>query len=150
MNFSFKISKENMFGLASNDSIVDYLSLIGIKSDNIDGIKGIGPVRARKLLNFGNVSYLLNNDEWKDKYRSPAIVKLVEDNAGILEFYCNELIPFQDGITIDESLKVVKNVPSDYYRYTDSMPLLESIRPIAEKYNLPSIKWRLRQRVQYT
>lgn len=35
---------------------VDYLSILGDKSDNIDGIKGIGPVTSRKLIKeFGNV-----------------------------------------------------------------------------------------------
>ncbi|MBI4375555.1 MAG: DNA polymerase I [Elusimicrobia bacterium] len=47
------------FGV-SPSGIVDYLTLIGDSTDNIPGIKGIGPVSAAKLLNeFGGVAELM-------------------------------------------------------------------------------------------
>lgn len=40
---------QNKFGIESS-KILDYLSLVGDKSDNIPGVQGIGPVNAIKLL----------------------------------------------------------------------------------------------------
>ena len=43
---------------------VDYLCLVGDKSDDIPGYKGIGPVKARKFLDeFGSIENFLSNKD---------------------------------------------------------------------------------------
>lgn len=53
---------------------VDYLAMIGDSSDNIPGIKGIGPKTAQKLLSeFGSLENILQSkDELSKKYRGLA------------------------------------------------------------------------------
>ncbi len=49
------------FGVTPSQ-IPDYLALVGDNSDNIPGVKGIGPVKAVKLLNqFGSLEEIYNN-----------------------------------------------------------------------------------------
>ncbi len=46
------------------DQFIDYLAIVGDSSDNIPGIKGMGPKTAEKLLNeFGTLTNLLNNTQ---------------------------------------------------------------------------------------
>lgn len=70
--FVFDISKdivynkqevEKKFGIPPN-KIIDLLSLIGDKSDNIPGIQGIGPKTAINLIKeFGDIDKILQNNE---------------------------------------------------------------------------------------
>lgn len=55
-----------------------YLSLLGDKSDNIDGIKGIGRKTATNLISkFGDIKELLKNIE---KIENPRLKKSIEEN----------------------------------------------------------------------
>jgi len=50
------------YGLSAPEQMIDYLGLIGDKSDNIPGCPGVGDVTARKLLKqFGTIENLLSN-----------------------------------------------------------------------------------------
>lgn len=53
----------------SPEETVDYLSLVGDKSDDIDGYPGMGPKKTRAFLDkYGSIkSYLSNNDDEKMK-----------------------------------------------------------------------------------
>jgi 5'-3' exonuclease len=45
---------------------IDYLCLVGDTSDNIDGYRGIGPVRAAAFLNqFGSIKNYLNDEDYE-------------------------------------------------------------------------------------
>lgn len=73
------------------EQVVDYLSLIGDASDNIPGVKGIGPKGAVKLLKeFGNLDTIYNH---LDDIPAGAAKKLIEnkDNA----YLSRELIVLQ-------------------------------------------------------
>ncbi len=43
------------------EQIVEYKSLIGDKSDNITGIRGVGPKTAQKILSVGSIDTILKN-----------------------------------------------------------------------------------------
>lgn len=60
------IRKENCSEIMgySPEECVDYLSLVGDKSDDIPGYIGIGPVKARKFLDqFGSIKAFLDNEK---------------------------------------------------------------------------------------
>lgn len=67
----YETNCKEIFGYSS-DETVDYLSMIGDTSDDIKGFPGIGPVKARKILDqYGNVStYFKHNDEASKQYES--------------------------------------------------------------------------------
>jgi DNA polymerase-1 len=43
------------------NQIVEYKSLIGDKSDNITGIRGVGPKTAQRILSYGNINEIVQN-----------------------------------------------------------------------------------------
>ena len=52
---------KDLFGYSPNET-VDYLSMVGDSSDDIKGIPGIGPVKARKILDeYGTLENYLNH-----------------------------------------------------------------------------------------
>lgn len=58
-----KESVQEKFGVSS-DQIIDYLSLVGDSSDNIPGLKGVGPKTAAAWLGeWGSLSTILENKE---------------------------------------------------------------------------------------
>lgn len=67
------VTKKNcieLFGYFPRET-VKYLSMVGDKSDDIPGIKGIGPVKARKILDENPGSYwrrFINSLSEKDKF----------------------------------------------------------------------------------
>jgi len=66
------------------DQIADYLGMIGDTSDNIPGIKGIGPAKARPLLKeFGSLENVIEN---VDKIGNPRIRDLIRDSAEEAKF----------------------------------------------------------------
>jgi len=61
------------------DQIADYLGMIGDTSDNIPGIKGVGPAKARPLLKeFGSLENIIENVE---KIGNPRIRDLIRSSA---------------------------------------------------------------------
>jgi DNA polymerase-1 len=65
------------YGVAPSQ-IVDYLALVGDASDNIPGVKGIGPKGATKLLKeFSTIEEIYDN---LDKIANPRTVKLLQES----------------------------------------------------------------------
>lgn len=48
--------------------IVEYKSLIGDKSDNITGIRGVGPKTAQKILSYGSIGEIVQNGCIDEKF----------------------------------------------------------------------------------
>jgi len=66
------------------DQIADYLGMIGDTSDNIPGIKGIGPAKARPLLKeFGSLENIIDNVE---KIGNPRVRDLIRNSAEEAKF----------------------------------------------------------------
>ena len=70
---------KELFGYEAHET-VDYLSMVGDSSDDIKGFPGIGPVKARKILDeYGTVSNFLehhNQNSYKEVYERN--IKLID------------------------------------------------------------------------
>jgi len=66
------------------EQIPDYLGMIGDTSDNIPGIKGIGPAKARPLLKeFGSLENILKN---LDQIENKRIAQMIREGAENAQF----------------------------------------------------------------
>ncbi|MDR1285198.1 MAG: DNA polymerase I [Campylobacteraceae bacterium] len=89
------------FGLPPS-KIRDYLALTGDASDNIPGVKGIGPVGARKLLSeFGDIKNIYENI---DKVRNERIKELLKEGRQSA-FISLKLTALDDSLDVYEKLE---------------------------------------------
>lgn len=66
------------------EQIADYLGLIGDTSDNIPGVKGVGPAKARPLLQeFGNLENIIENAA---KIGNPRVRDMIRESAEEAKF----------------------------------------------------------------
>lgn len=88
------------FGV-SFDKIRDVLALIGDRADNIEGVPGIGPKTAAKLLNeFNDIANLINNLQ---SLQSKRHRDLIEKHIDALRLSW-ELVGLNEDIIFDESM----------------------------------------------
>lgn len=64
--FDAPIDVKNFMGI-SPDLVIDYKALVGDASDNVPGVRGIGPVAAKSILAVGDVESFISNFDPKDK-----------------------------------------------------------------------------------
>jgi DNA polymerase-1 len=89
--------------------LADYLALVGDKTDNIEGVKGVGPKTAINLLNtFGSVENILARwDEFKKLFPQ------AEKNSLELSYWLVKLRPPEDlNIDIGELKRKEPNLPA--------------------------------------
>jgi DNA polymerase-1 len=89
--------------------LADYLALVGDKTDNIEGVKGVGPKTAINLLNtFGSVENILAHwDEFKRLFPQ------AEKNSLELSYWLVKLKPPEDlNIDIGELKRKEPNLPA--------------------------------------
>lgn len=70
------------------DQIVEYKSLVGDSSDNIPGVKSIGPKRAVEILNHGNLEQILSGQtDLAEKYFTKLVdsKETIERNISLIE-----------------------------------------------------------------
>jgi DNA polymerase-1 len=92
------------FGLLPS-KIRDYLSLTGDTADNIPGVKGIGAVGAKKLLDeFGDIQNIYNNLERVRNERIRELLKAGKENA----FMSWKLTALDDSLDVYERLEKFK------------------------------------------
>lgn len=79
------------FGVSA-EQITDYLTMVGDSSDNIAGIKGVGPKRAAELLGkFGSLAELYEDfsratpEQYRDLGLTPALVAALDEFAPRLD-----------------------------------------------------------------
>lgn len=84
------------------DQIIDYLALIGDASDNIPGVKGIGPKTAEKLLSqFDTLEGIYSHlDEISSKAQKQ---KLIDNKE--LAFFSQELVRIKTDVPLDIELE---------------------------------------------
>lgn len=58
---------KKLFGYHSHET-VSYLAMVGDTSDDIPGFPGIGPVKARKILDEGTIHKFLEDENNREKY----------------------------------------------------------------------------------
>lgn len=84
------------------NQIVDYKALVGDPSDNIEGIKGIGPKTAQKLIeNYGNLEKIIEVAK-KGLIDKKLAQKIIENEEKI--FLYRELVSIQKNVEIEFSL----------------------------------------------
>jgi DNA polymerase I len=81
------------------NQIVDYKSLVGDNSDNISGIRGVGPKTAQKILSIGNINELIKDDLLDRK-----IYGLLKENEAIINRN-KKLITMKRDIPIDIEIR---------------------------------------------
>ena len=85
------------FGVPPN-GILDYLAIIGDQSDNIPGLRGVGPKTAAKWLEeFGDLENLIAN---AGRLKPKRFCSLVYEQRGLLRVN-RELIRLQDDIDFE-------------------------------------------------
>ena len=95
---------QKKYGITA-DQMIDYLSLVGDSSDNIPGVKKVGPKTAAKLLaEFNNLETIYNNLNKVEPFRIRKLLEESEENA----FLSNKLVTLRDDITHPYSLQQLK------------------------------------------
>ena len=76
-----EVEVEEKYGSLKPEQIPDYKGLVGDSSDNIPGVRGIGPKMAIKLLReFKSVEKVYKNlDQAKDKFGNRVVQQLIDD-----------------------------------------------------------------------
>ena len=88
-------------GIDANQ-VIDYLALVGDKSDNIPGIPGCGDKTARMLLEkFGNVQGVIKAMDDPENFK-PAFYEKLKSN-------CQQLIDSYNLVKLDNELDLVEN-----------------------------------------
>ncbi len=107
--------------------IVDYLAIVGDSSDNIPGVKGIGPKGARTLLKeFGSLKNIYENIDKIGNKRTKKLLEESKDNA------------YMSYALASLCYDVVKNINYDEYHFPETNPIL-SIADELKKYDMHTI-----------
>ena len=121
-----KDSVKEKMGVYPN-RVIDLLSLIGDSSDNIPGVKGVGPKTAIKLIEeFDNIENILNN---VDNIKNERIKNLIKDNI-------DDLILSKELVTIKSDMDI--NFSKDDYKFIQIKDKDNVIKMIKD-YELSSI-----------
>ena len=106
------------------EGIVDYLSLIGDRSDNIPGVEGVGPKTAASLITqFGSIEAMLANPE-----------KIAKENLRA------KITAARETLELNRKLILLNfAAPLDGASFTKAEPDYEKIRELAGQAELKSI-----------
>lgn len=134
VRYSPQVVKEK-FGVPP-ENIVDFLALSGDSSDNVPGVKGVGPKTAAQLIdNFGSVESLisrLNEVESMPGLRgAKRIGSLIESNVDLLRL-SRTLVQLKD----DVPQFVEKGVIEDYKW---AGPIWETLMPLCQELEFGSV-----------
>jgi DNA polymerase-1 len=95
---------DERFGVGP-DQIIDYLTIVGDVSDNVPGVKGVGPVGASKLLKrYGTLDKAIKAAKAGDKEIKPAQAKALVDAAPNIETW-RSLIRLEENVPLKISPK---------------------------------------------
>ena len=124
---------EEKWGLPPSQ-MQDYLSLTGDSSDNIPGVKGIGPKGAVQLLkSYNNLEGIYNNI---DKLKGSVKDKLSKDKE--MAFLSRDLIALREDIIWDQRLFEVKHQAISDFSHKDKQALKEFLEELNFKSFLKS------------
>ncbi len=92
---------EEKFGIGPS-SVRDYLAIVGDSSDNIPGVKGVGPVGAAKLLKaYGSLKGAIAAAKKGDPALSPKLAQALKDGEKTAELSL-ALIALDEDVPLDE------------------------------------------------
>lgn len=95
------------------NQIIEYKSLIGDKSDNIAGIRGVGPKTAQKILSYGCISEIVENGCGDKKF-----CDLLSENEAIINRNMKLICMKRDIPVVFEVDKSIKDIDT-YARVMD-------------------------------
>jgi DNA polymerase-1 len=143
---------EEKFGVAP-EQMIDYLALIGDSSDNLPGVRGVGPVTAQKLLkDHGNLDSIYCNLEKikpnvrqkleaskDDAYKTQYLVRLV-DNIELPFNIESCLWEGPDSLKLKEELEELnfKSLMSDWLK-AESVRIQTSVKVIRDRKALEEL-----------
>lgn len=115
---------------------IDYLALVGDSSDNIPGVKGIGPVAAKALLNL-----------------YPSLDAIYKDIDNVDKKYKTKLIDFKEDAYLSYHLAmIVRDAPLDLPAkpalFFDDKRLLSAL-PLLKRYEISSLQRRIEARFSH-
>ena len=111
------------FGVKNPKQVIDYLGLVGDTSDNIPGVKGIGPVAAKKLLSeFDTIENIISNIQ---KIKNDNVRKKLEENIENATF--SKFLA-----TIDTNVECVENLDELIVRQPD----VDAVKAICNELEL--------------
>jgi len=91
---------EEKFGIAPS-SVRDYLAIVGDSSDNVPGLKGVGPVGAVKLIKaYGSLKGAIAAAKKGDKALTPKLVQALKDGEKTADLAL-ELIALDEKVPLD-------------------------------------------------
>jgi 5'-3' exonuclease len=118
---SFKgeaMTAQDRLGVPAN-KVTDYQALCGDTSDNIPGVKGIGPKAAIALIEkFGGVHGIIDALEDPDNFKPNWYTKLTEQKGNLILSY--NLVTLNTKCEINEEKREVKSTMTDEIETTDA------------------------------
>ncbi len=118
------------------DQIADYLGLIGDSSDNIPGVKGIGPAKAKPLLQeFGTVEGVIDN---LDKIENARVASMLKEGSESAKF-SKMLATIKTDVPLDVSIDNLKSASvnesslNKIFEELEFFTLIKSFQKIEEK-----------------
>ncbi|OPZ78564.1 MAG: DNA polymerase I [Alphaproteobacteria bacterium ADurb.Bin438] len=100
------------------DKVIDVQSLAGDSSDNVPGVKGIGPKTASSLINdFGSLEGIYEN---LDKISKPRTKALLEEHKD-LAFISKKLVTLCNHAPVEVGLKDLEIINPDFDKIMDFM-----------------------------
>ena len=111
----------NKWGVKPSD-FIDYLAIVGDASDNIPGVKGIGPKGAQKLItDYGSLDGIYKN---LDKIKSDSVRKKLEDFRQ-QAYLSKELVTIVTDVELNVKLEDLKRKPVDQDKLKSFLKELE-------------------------
>ncbi|HRU91611.1 MAG TPA: DNA polymerase I [Candidatus Marinimicrobia bacterium] len=117
------------------DQITDYLGLVGDSSDNIPGIKGIGPAKAQPLLaQWGTLEKVI---EQAESTGNPRLIEMLNNGAEIARL-SKKLATIKTDVPLDVSIEALKIKPVNQaeleriYRELEFFSLIETKPEVSE------------------
>ena len=105
------------WGVHPNE-ICDLLSIMGDGSDNIPGVKGVGPKTASKLIKqFGSVQKILDN---ADEISNLRIQNLIKDQKEMIEL-SNRLVELDENVPISIDIDEMSINDIDFSKISDDL-----------------------------
>ena len=89
--------------------IIDAKAIEGDKSDNIKGVKGVGPTSSRPLIaHYGSIEEIYKNIENLDKNTEKELLTFFKDSLGIKRSPLKNLLLYKEDAIISKKLATIK------------------------------------------
>lgn len=126
---------EEKFFVTPN-KVLDVLSLMGDASDNVAGVKGIGPKTAAELINqFGNLENIFTN---LDKIKQEKRRKILEEGIESAKL-AKQLISLREDVELkisDDDLKVKNIEPSKLVSFLENQGFRSLVLRVQKEFNI--------------